>query len=92
MFYAQINDENICIAVSNLSGEVSADNLIPLEVFDATVLGKKWTGDGWEDVPQPEPEPVTPQPTNAELMAEIKKSQQDVIDEYTLQLIQEGVI
>lgn len=92
MVYAQINNENICIAVSNLSGKVSADNLIPLEVFDTSILGKKWTGDGWEDVPQPEPEPVTPQPTNAELMAEIKKSQQDVIDEYTLQLVNEGIL
>ena len=90
MVYAQINDENICIAVSNLSGEVSADNLIPLEVFDASILSKKWTGDGWEDVPQPQP--VEPQPTNAELMAEIKKSQQDVIDEYTLQLVNEGIL
>lgn len=57
MVYAQINDENICIAVSNLSGKVLADNLIPLEVFDTSILGKKYNNGVWEDVPQPEPEP-----------------------------------
>ena len=89
--YAQINEENIAIATAVVSDNtVVPDSWIPID--DNNVLGKKWTGDGWEDVPQPEPEPVTPQPTNAELMAEIKKSQQDVIDEYTLQLIQEGVL
>ena len=89
--YAQINEENIAIATAVVSDNtVVPDTWIPID--DNNVLGKKWTSDGWEDVPQPEPEPVTPQPTNAELMAEIKKSQQDVIDEYTLQLIQEGVI
>lgn len=92
MVYAQINDENICIAVSNLSGEVSADNLIPLEVFDTSILGKKYNNGVWEDVPQPEPEPEEKQPTNADLMTEIKKSQQDVIDEYTLQLIEQGIL
>ena len=92
MVYAQIDENNICFAVSSLNGEVIADNLIPLEVFDTSVLGKKWTGNGWEDVPQPEPAPEEKQPTNAELMTEIKKSQQDVIDEYTLQLIEQGIL
>ena len=76
MVYAQINDENICMAVSNLSGEVSADNLIPLEVFDASILGKKWTGDGWEDVPQPEPEPE-PEPTQLDKIEEQVYSNND---------------
>ena len=91
MTYAQINEENIAFATATVSDDtIVPDTWIPID--DNNVLGKKWTGDGWEDVPQLEPEPVEPQPTNAELMAEIKKSQQDVIDEYTLQLIQEGVI
>ena len=94
--YAQINEENIAIATA-----VVPDNtIVPdgwIRIENSNVLGKKWTGNGWEDVPQPEPiepqpEPIEPQPTNTDIMNEIKKSQQDVIDEYTLQLVNEGIL
>lgn len=87
--YAQINEENIAFATATVSDDtIVPDTWIPID--DNNVLGKKWTGDGWEDVPQPEP--ITPQPTNTDIMNEIKKSQQDIIDEYTLQLVNEGIL
>lgn len=49
MFYAQLNDNNICIAVSQLTNEVSASNLIRLNGFDATLIGKKYNNGMWED-------------------------------------------
>lgn len=48
MFYAQIDNDNICICVSELSGEVNSNNLIPLETFDASLLGKKYNNGQWE--------------------------------------------
>lgn len=90
--YAQLNEDNICFATANLRDEVSVpDSWIQID-NNEFVLGKKYNNGVWEDVPHPEPEPEEKQPTNAELMAEIKKSQQDVIDEYTLQLVNEGIL
>ena len=57
MTYAQINEENIAIATA----VVSDNTIVPdgwIRIENSNVLGKKWTGNGWEDVPQPEPEPT----------------------------------
>lgn len=57
--YAQINEDNICIAVSQLSGLVDLPNMIKLGSYDLSILGKKYNDGVWEEVPQPEPEPST---------------------------------
>lgn len=50
--YAQIDPETmICVAVSSLSAEVLADNLIRLDSPDTSLIGKRWTGTAWEVVP-----------------------------------------
>lgn len=36
--------------------------------------------------------PPIPEPTNSDLMVEIKKNQQDIIDAYTLELVEGGII
>lgn len=59
MIYAQINPENICVGVSNLSSEVNAPHMILLESADESVIGKHWTGSAWEAVA---PLPVPPAP------------------------------
>lgn len=56
-YYAQINEENICVGVSDLSGEVSADNMIRIDTMDTSLLGKKYNSGNWETV-----EPIDPQP------------------------------
>lgn len=58
MFYAQLNAEDIVIAVTQTSGEIDDPKMIELDSYDHTVLGKRWTGTHWESIPQPE----TPQP------------------------------
>ena len=50
MIYAQLNDNRVCIAVSDLSGEVIADNMIRIDNFDTTLLGKKYNNGSWETV------------------------------------------
>jgi hypothetical protein len=51
--YAQLNGEGICYAVSMLSGEVVADNMIAIDEYDESLLGKRYnreTGE-FEEVP-----------------------------------------
>lgn len=58
MFYAQINESNICVAVSNLTGKVQDDKLIPIASMSHGLLGKKYENGKWVEVPTPEPEPT----------------------------------
>lgn len=55
MFYAQINESNICTAVSNLTGKVQDDKLIPIASMSHGLLGKKYENGKWVEVPTPEP-------------------------------------
>ena len=55
--YAQIDDNNICIATANIRDEVIApESWIP--ITDDSIIGKRYNNGFWEDVPQPEPEPT----------------------------------
>ena len=50
-YYAQINlENNICHAISELSDIVERENLIVIEEYDLSLLGKKWNGSEWEEV------------------------------------------
>ena len=77
-FYAQLNEENICIGVSQLSGKVDNPLLIPIAEFDSSIIGKKYSNGVWEEV---ESEPVSePEPTEQELIqAEILLNQSEII-------------
>ena len=50
--YAQINEDGICFAVSSLSGVVEDPYLIRLEIYDESLLGKKYKDGSWQEVPQ----------------------------------------
>lgn len=52
--YAQIGDDGICFAVSSLSGIVENPHLIRLDIYDESLLGKKYEDGTWQEVPQPE--------------------------------------
>lgn len=58
--YAELDENNICYAVSQLSGAVIADTMIPLETYDTSLLGKRYEDGEWVEVPveQIEPEPT----------------------------------
>lgn len=59
-YYAQLDDNNICAGVSDLSGPIEAENMIQLDSYDTSVQGKLWTGSGWAENPNPpEPQPET---------------------------------
>jgi len=49
--YAQIDPSGLVLGVSQLSGQVDAPHMIELQAFDASVIGKKWDGLAFIDVP-----------------------------------------
>lgn len=56
MYYAQINQDRIAYAVTEAAGQIDAPDMIALESFDTSVIGKRYTEQGgWESVPVPEP-------------------------------------
>lgn len=77
MIYAQLNEENICIGISQLSGKVAAENMIELASYDTSILGKKYVDGKWEDVEHPEEEA---EPTEQEIIqAEMLLNQAEII-------------
>ena len=75
--YAQLNEENICIGISQLSGKVAAKNMIELASYDTGILGKKYVDGKWEDVEHPEEEA---EPTEQEIIqAEMLLNQAEII-------------
>lgn len=46
-FYAQLNENKVCIGISQLSGEVIQDDLIEIPSADTGYLWKKFENDTW---------------------------------------------
>ncbi len=46
-FYAQLNENNICIGVSQLSGEVIQDNMVEIQSFDNDKIWRKYENKAW---------------------------------------------
>lgn len=91
-YYAQIDENNICIAVSDLSGPVTADNMLRLETYDISLLGKKYNNGVWEDMPQPEPEPTQLDRIEEQTKASYTEAQQTAVDAYTEELLEGGIL
>lgn len=69
--YAQVNDDNIVIGISQLSGEVDNDNMVLINDLKV-VMGSTYnrqTGEFTAPV-IPEPTPNEPQPTLEEMQAQ----------------------
>lgn len=59
-YYAQLDENDICIGISELSGQAWSSNMVPLCAFDAGLLGRAYdriTGH-WGDVPAEEAAPT----------------------------------
>lgn len=84
MIYAQLNEENICVGVSQLSREVDSPLLIPIAEFDSSVIGKKYNNGAWEEVEQPE---ITPEPTQLDKLEENQLALMEAVaDQYEEQI------
>ena len=91
-YYAQLDESNICIAVSDLSGPVTADNMIRLESYDISLLGKKYNNGVWEDMPQPEPEPTQLDRIEEQTKVSYNEAQETAVDAYTEELLEGGIL
>lgn len=79
-YYAQINtDSKLCCGVSQLCGEKIQDDMIELESYDMSLIGKMWTGtwneetqswDGGEWIENPNP-PEPPEPSTEPTMSDL---------------------
>lgn len=80
-YYAQLDVQNVCVGVSQLAGVVDSDNLVELDSYDISVLGKLWQGGKWVDNPNKPPEPERPQPkpvTNEDIVAQLETLQAEL--------------
>ena len=91
-YYAQIDENNICIAVSDLSGKVTADNMLRLETYDTSLLGKKYNNGVWEEVPKPEPEPTQLDRIELQVKTSYAEAQNQAVDQYTEELLEGGLL
>ena len=55
IFYAELNEEKICTSIS-YTDSLFSENQIKIDSWDISILGKKWTGQGWEEVESPKTE------------------------------------
>lgn len=75
--YAELNENNICKAISDLAGEIIKDTMIRIDSHDISLLGKKYDNGEWVEVEQPE---IEEEPTEEELLqAELLLNQVDII-------------
>ena len=52
-YYAQIDDQSICYAVTQTAGEIIQPDMILIASYDISLLGKIWNGGEWLDPPGP---------------------------------------
>jgi len=60
MYYAQIDENGICFAVTQTYGPIQQADMIPVDSFDQSLLGQKRVGESWEVVPIDPVVPVEP--------------------------------
>lgn len=54
-FYAQLNASGVAVALTQAHEEITATGMVPLQHYDQSVLGRRWTGAKWVDMPPPKP-------------------------------------
>lgn len=60
-FYAELNEDGVCKAVSMLSGIIEAPHMILIDEYDESLMGKKYNNGVWEEFAYPvEPEEILP--------------------------------
>lgn len=45
--YAHVDANKVCTGIMDLSGPVVRADYIAITSFDASLIGKKWTGSAW---------------------------------------------
>ena len=50
-YYAQIDSNSVCFAVTQTSGPINQPDMIAIESYDTSLLGKVWDNGEWLDPP-----------------------------------------
>ena len=78
--YAQLNENNICVGISQLNGEVNAENMVEIGSFDESYVWKKYENGEWlKESNQPQTQPAPRQPTNTEVAQMISDMYADLV-------------
>ena len=96
-YYAQLNDDNICFTIMDSGTKLQTnDKIISLKSYDLSILGKRYNSGVWDNVEQleSEAEPEITQLDRIEAILNEDKNEiiETAIDEYTLELIEQGVL
>jgi hypothetical protein len=82
-YYAVLNENNVCMGISELSGEVSNSLLIRLPSLDNDLLYRKYTNGSWssEKIVPPTVEPqLTPEQIRIqELEQQLQQTNSDLV-------------
>ncbi len=71
-YYAQIDENNICIGVSQNPLPIERDDMIQIDSYDLSLLRKVYQDGEWIENPNPEPEPEpVPEPTSTDELKEL---------------------
>ena len=46
-FYAQLDQDGVCVGISQLAGEVAAARVVALRAFEVDLIGRKYINDQW---------------------------------------------
>lgn len=49
MIYAQLNEDKVCVAISDLGEEVEAENLVKINTFDEDYIFRKYENGAWSE-------------------------------------------
>lgn len=86
--YAQLDENNVCIGVSSLSGEVNDASIVEMDTYTLDVIGKRYVDGEWQDIPK---EPIPPEPSQEEIMQEKLSKLSDKLDRQSAALLQIGM-
>lgn len=66
--YAQIDENNICYSVAQLSGTVDSPNMIRIDSYDNSLLGKKYDNGEWIEISNVPESPIPEEDLQAEML------------------------
>jgi len=91
LYYAQLDENNICIALSEVPTPIYGDNIIPRTPGDDAALGKRYNNGIWEET-ETEPEPTQLDRIEVAVNLSNEEIANAAVDAYTLELLEGGLI
>jgi len=75
-YYAQLNEQKICIGISSLAGDTESPDMIPVPNYSDDYMWRKFENGEWSTEKFPPPEPVNQKPLSEEV-EDLKKADLD---------------